>query len=439
MSNGPGEVLGWVKPAVAALRRAWQDDRDGPLRVSVVLAPCPHASGQESRVAADLPGVDRCSPPEDLLGLLVSGRERHRWPWRRKGAAIALGWRLSYSSLVYAETDVRWPWLTAYALRTRPQLDAVQQSLQHRCQVVGDLFMDAVTDVADDRGGMDEKNSDKLFVALLPGSKAAKLVLGVPFFASVASALKRRLGDKVDFALALAPTVTLDSLRTYGDPASNQLIGKLGWLASSIVANEDEAVWEPEGSEVRAAIWSGSSAYPLYKRCTLCLTTVGTNTAELGALGVPMIVVLPTQALHVFRGATGGVAGLLASIPGPLGDSFAALTNRALLSAAGHLAWPNRQVACEWAGREVVPELVGAITPEDVADLAVDYLENPQKLHAMRQELQELQRSRSGSGSRSDSRRGDETELASGAADRLAEQLLLLLAGGRTTAQKVVL
>jgi lipid-A-disaccharide synthase len=34
---------------------------------------------------------------------------------------------------------------------------------------------------------------------------------------------------------------------------------------------------------------------------SLCLTTVGANTAELGSLAVPMIVLLPTQQLDAMR------------------------------------------------------------------------------------------------------------------------------------------
>lgn len=51
-------------------------------------------------------------------------------------------------------------------------------------------------------------------------------------------------------------------------------------------------------------LWQENPAYELLSQCSICLTTVGANTAELGALGVPMIVLLPTQQLDAMRSWT---------------------------------------------------------------------------------------------------------------------------------------
>jgi lipid A disaccharide synthetase len=51
----------------------------------------------------------------------------------------------------------------------------------------------------------------------------------------------------------------------------------------------------------------------------------------------------------------------------------------------GFLAWPNIS-----AGRLVVPERVGPITPSQIAVEAADWLEQPERLAAMAQELREL-------------------------------------------------
>jgi lipid-A-disaccharide synthase len=47
LSNGPGEVTTWVRPVVKALRAELGNDRL-QVRISVILSPCPHASGKES-------------------------------------------------------------------------------------------------------------------------------------------------------------------------------------------------------------------------------------------------------------------------------------------------------------------------------------------------------------------------------------------------------
>jgi len=91
---------------------------------------------------------------------------------------------------------------------------------------------------------------------------------------------------------------------------------------------------------------------------------VGANTAELGALAVPMIVLLPTH-LDAMR-AWDGIPGLLANLP-VVGTGMANVINWLALRQLGLLAWPNI-----WAQSEVVPELV-VLQPQVVAKLALDF------------------------------------------------------------------
>ena len=110
---------------------------------------------------------------------------------------------------------------------------------------------------------------------------------------------------------------------------------------------------------------------------------MGANTAELGALGLPMIVLLPTQHLEVMQ-MWDGVLGLLARLPLLRRIIGVALT-RWRLRRRSLLAWPN--IA---AGRAVVPERVGEITPEAIASEAADWLDQPQRLAGMRDDLRSL-------------------------------------------------
>ena len=124
------------------------------------------------------------------------------------------------------------------------------------------------------------------------------------------------------------------------------------------------------GAGTRIRLLEQHPAHGPLSQCALALTTVGANTAELGALAVPMIVIVPTQHLEVMQAWDGGL-GLLARLPG-LRRLIGVLLTLWRLRNNGLMAWPNIS-----AGRAVVPERVGAITPEEIAKEACDWLNAP--------------------------------------------------------------
>jgi lipid A disaccharide synthetase len=79
-----------------------------------------------------------------------------------------------------------------------------------------------------------------------------------------------------------------------------------------------------------------------------------------------------------------GWLGLLARLPGLRALVGVALTAWRLRH-RGFLAWPNIS-----AGRQVVPERVGAISPAAIAAEAADWLAQPQRLEGMRDDLRSL-------------------------------------------------
>ena len=58
LSNGPGEVTTWVRPVVKSLRQILGDDPT-QARISVILSPCPNATGKEVAIAQSYSEVDR--------------------------------------------------------------------------------------------------------------------------------------------------------------------------------------------------------------------------------------------------------------------------------------------------------------------------------------------------------------------------------------------
>ena len=385
--NGPGELSTWVRPLAQRL------SSELPLRPSqpsastglqLVLVPCPNATGTEHRVAAGMGLFERIIPAARFWWLLLC--PRRYGPWPRRGVVVFLGgdqfWtvllsaRLGYRHITYAEWVARWPrWNDRIAAMGPAAADRLSSRWRSRCQVVGDLMADL-----SDSARSEQPLPAGDWLALLPGSKRAKLQVGVPFLLDTADRLAAQRPE-CRFLLPVAPTTSVQELLAYASEANP--------IARPYSAGEPSVHRGEQGLEfvsakgTRILLIEQQPAHGVLSQCRLALTTVGANTAELGALGIPMIVLVPTQHLHVMQAWDGGI-GLLARLPllrRLLGMALTAWRMRH----HGFLAWPNIS-----AGRMVVPERVGPITPQEIAAEAADWLDQPARLEGMRDDLRSL-------------------------------------------------
>jgi hypothetical protein len=383
VSNGPGELSTWVRPLAEELHRLLPlrpREPDAPSRLDLVLVPCPNATGQEDAVARRWQLFSRVLPAARFWWLLL--RPDRHGPWPRHGVVVFLGgdqfWtvllsaRLGYRHLTYAEWVARWPrWNDRIATMGPEASGRLAPRWRSRSLEVGDLM----ADLSAAARAVDPLPPGE-WVALLPGSKRAKLQVGVPFLLETADRLAA-LRPGVRFLLPVAPTTSASELLAFAGPA-NPIARFFGCR-------------EPQRQGARLITAAGTTialleehpAHGSLSQCRLALTTVGANTAELGALGLPMIVLVPTQHLHVMQ-AWDGWMGLLARLP----------LSRRLLGVAltawrmrhrGFLAWPNIS-----ADRAVVPERVGPITPSQIAVEAADWLAHPARLQGMADDLRSL-------------------------------------------------
>jgi lipid A disaccharide synthetase len=222
------------------------------------------------------------------------------------------------------------------------------------------------------------------WLAIMPGSKPAKLRVGMPFMLEVADQLARRC-PSLRFLLPLAPTVAVADLLSQAGPA-NPIARSYGageplLLASAVLQADGLALVTSAGTRIELV--QESPAHGPLSQCAMALTTVGANTAELGALAVPMLVLVPTQHLEVMQ-AWDGLLGLLGRMP-LLRRGFGVALTAWRLRHRGWLAFPN--IA---AGRQVVPERVGKVSPAQIAAELQQWLADPQRLAATAQELRQL-------------------------------------------------
>ncbi|MEH1872083.1 lipid-A-disaccharide synthase [Nostoc sp.] len=409
LSNGPGEVTTWVRPVVRALRQKFGDDRN-QIRISVVLSPCSNASGKEAAIALSYPEVDRVQKAEHFWQFLLWGKTFDNWDWRSRGVVVFLGGdqifpvvigkKLGYRTVVYAEWSARWhKWIDRFGVMKPEVAAGVPQKYAHKFTVVGDLMVEASSHSSlvighlslannEDPSTVSHKVEDKTeLIGLLPGSKAAKLAQGVPLSLSIAEYIHAKR-PQTKFVIPVAPTLDLQTLASFADLKKNSIAEIFGFGGADLIAPESASskALLKTTTGLTVELCQENPAYHLLSQCCICLTTVGANTAELGALGMPMIVLLPTQQLDAMR-AWDGLPGLLANLPG-VGTLWAKVINWLFLRFVrrkGLLAWPNI-----WAKEEIVPEIMGKVQPQEIGEMVLDFLEHPEKLDDMRAKLRNI-------------------------------------------------
>jgi len=379
VSNGPGELATWVKPVLDYLIK--QKSKSINLNVPnyklvLSLVPCPNATGKEFTVANNWQILDLIIPAKNFLKLLLKPSLFGSWP--RNGVVVFLGgdqfWnillakRLGYESITYAEWIARWPrWNLHIAAMNEEVRNIIPKKFKKKCQVIGDLM----ADVKNNLSPIHEIN-DKKWIAILPGSKKAKLSIGIPFFLEVADRIKE-CGDNINLMIPIAPTTDLEDF-IFFQSAKNPITKYYSSNIKSIKKIENSIfnyVLET-CKNTKIFILQQNSNHNILSQCKLALTTVGANTAELAAINLPMIVVLPTQHLNAMN-AWDGIFGIIGRIK-LLNRIQTFIIKRWYLKNNKFLAWPNIK-----ANKQIIPERVGIITPKDISDEAI-YLLNEKNL-----------------------------------------------------------
>ena len=396
LSNGPGEITTWVLPVVQQIHQ-YQDDNNinrSNLRISLILSPCPNATGNEVKLAQQIAEIDRVQGEEDFFAFLLWGKTKEDWSWFDQGLVLFLGGdqffpliiakRLKYQTLIYAEWSARWyRYINKFAVMNQSLLADIPTQFHDKFTIVGDLMADVLVE---DKTG-DVAPTKQITIGLLPGSKASKLTQGVPFLMAIAEYITQHHQNKeTEFVIPVAPTINKEILASYGQKKNNNFIEILGDVTGELIEENNTHYLLTSGG-LKIKLITHFPCYEELKQCSLCLTTVGANTAQLGALAIPMIIVIPTYQLSAMK-SWDGLPGLLANLP-LVGDRFAKLINKIVINYTIEnkklYGWPNI-----WAKKEIVPELIGNLTVKQIGDLSLDLLNNEEKLIQMKNNLQEV-------------------------------------------------
>ena len=390
ISNGPGELTTWVKPIAEKLKEELKSQRlnnNSNICLRLTLVPCPNATGNEYELAKKWKLFEKITPAKSFWNLLLNPRKFGLWP--EKGLVVFLGgdqfWsvllsaRLKYLHLTYAEWVVRWPfWNDRIAAMSPEVKNLLPKKLRNRCSVVGDLMADLNPKVNENH-----LTQEGTWIALLPGSKKAKLIVGIPFFLEIADHMSSA-NPSLNFIIPIAPTTNIKEIKEYGNqrnPISKKYLSGIKEIKTPLNTNESKILITKNDTHIH--LIEEHPAHDYLIQCNLALTTIGANTAELGALAVPMIVIVPTQHLEVME-AWDGLLGIIGRLP-IFKWCIGFLISLWRMRKKGFLAWPNIT-----AKRMIVPERVGEIFPKEIATEALDWLNHKEKLKKQKEDLQLL-------------------------------------------------
>ncbi|MDI6869811.1 MAG: hypothetical protein QME79_00395 [Bacillota bacterium] len=385
-ANSPGEVAGWVAPAAPALKEALPG-----ARVTVFVPPCTFASGCERQVVAALPGVDAAFGPTEFLRYAVLGLRPPGFNPGRRGAVLFLGGeltnavllrkRLGYPALAYTEGFVNWT--DAFARFAVPY-GVIREKLlakgvpEEKVVVVGNLMLDAVRPQRKPAAVREELGvAGRDLVLLLPGSRPAEVEFMTPLFARTAELLRERRPETA-FALSLSPFTEEGQIeRALRGPLAAEVGVSARFLPEAGGDGTKAGLIATErGAQIPVR---RGARFDLMAAADLALTIPGTNTAELGYLGVPMVVALPLT--HPERIPLEGLAGLLGNLP-RLGKALKRRILPRVVARMPYAAWPNRL-----AQAYVVPELRGEVSPGAMAEEAAGLLADSRRRMVMAETL----------------------------------------------------
>ncbi len=397
-ANGPGEVAGWVRPLLRALYARRPD-----LKVTVFLVPDDYASGYEARMLRDVFPNARVVEPNSYVKMVLGARPKNAPA--RVDVLQYIGGDLMHAALLHRRLRGRIATYKFSRHRYRRLFDRAfavdarnARELQRcgtpleRIETVGNLAIDGALQEAALRP---EPGAPEDGILFMPGSRPYEVANLIPFYFAVA--LRIRQERPLPMAFALSPFTTQEQVLTAIESGGHpRMFGRTGRFVS-----EDGCEYLATGDgAVRIPILRNGLAAS--RRARLVLTIPGTKTIELAALGKPAIAMTPLNAPELVT--INGPLTYLARIPG-IGASLKRAAAVAVSRRFQFHTQPNID-----AGRALIRELHGTVTPGRVARVALDSYDDAAWLAESSSGLAELYRAHVG------------------ASERMAESLLRLAA-----------
>ena len=383
ITNGPGELASWVKPAVNIIKNS-----ENPPRISIFLPPCPFSSGQEERIARNIAGVDIVLNPLEFIKFLISGKTVD-FRSLKKGIILFLGGeplhafltgkRLGFPVMAYSASP---SFLNRYFICSFVPDEYVRKKLvksgikPESIKVTGNLTLGSikVTLTVDEALKLWGLSKGIYTVGLMPGSRPVLLRHAVAYMMKVAEEIRKE--TETQFLMPLSPYITMDmlgvALSDKKDLMADGTSGELG--------KDTYGFFIKTAGSVKIRIVENNQ-YNVMNCCDLIVSMPGTITSEAASLGIPMVVCYSYNKIEIIP--AGGLPAVLGKIP--ITGPFLKFIVWKISQRLKFFALPNIV-----AGELIVPEIRVHYKASEVSNVAVELLCDREKRKEMSEKLKKL-------------------------------------------------
>lgn len=384
-TNSPGELYSLVRPAVKAISAQMPE-----ARIILVITPCQYASGREIEVARSFKEIYEVIFPQEFKAWALKNRPPKGITFAKKGMvlfmggdlfhAVTLSRKLGYKACAY--TMNRTGWNGSFSAFFVPDARMAEKAKQRKVppdkiRIVGDLMAEGKRPEHD--GIYFGLAADRPVLTFLPGSRSAHTKFLAPFFLRVADIMASK-SPEIQFVFGLSPYSSTVKLEEFISPKKMDKAAKRYGASGRIVAEQKRKIIVTD-SGTRILIIE-KMPYDAMDIADLIVTVPGTNTAEAAALGKPMLAIVPFNKPEALL--LDGITGIIGNAPF-IGRFIKLFAARMLDRYVNFMALPNRK-----AGRQIIPELRGVLTAEQVAEKALEMIKDRSMLATIGRELKDI-------------------------------------------------
>ncbi len=331
VANSPGELSALVRPIAKQFK-----DKLPSSRVILVITPCQYSSGNEVEFAKKNLATDIIISSDEYKKWLLGSSLPNNFEFKPKGIVLFLGGDLLHATLIAKKLGYKAfaylankgvSWISVFEKFFVPKSSLFAKKIPAAKLVeVGDLMSEPLPTLSKiDAQKKWQLDPSRKTIAMMPGSRLWEIRHLLPIYGKIVERLKQE-DASLQFILIISPFTPISDIEAFKE----------------------------------SSLFDVFTPFESITAADLVVTIPGTNTAQVAALGLPMIVLFPLDKPESIP--MEGLANYLGAIP-VLGNIIKRIIANLVNKATKYFALPNIK-----ANREIIPEIRGKISIKEASD-----------------------------------------------------------------------